>query len=229
MEDNELKITQTNELARKITGTITATQYATISHMISKIEPTDRPDKVYSYPVKDIAKLLGVTGGNNMEVLRKSIDGLYTLYWRLSSQQKTKWYRFFDTFEIDHTTNTINLTWSKTIAEHLFELQKNFVSYRMQNILDLKGNKYAMRLYTFLRGSIGRSTEKEVSIDTDELRNILMCPKSYTWNTFDFYVLRKAVEPMTVHGNKTDILIDGYEKIKDGRTVKQIVFHIIKM
>lgn len=236
--DNELMVVQANTLIQKACMNLTATQYCILSTLVSKIEYNDQPHKVYEVRIKELADIIGynTNAGDNRNDFKNDIKKLDSLnFWLIDSKGNESRLRFFsDDFMLTNDGKLL-YTWHKHIQPFLFQLKGQlFTKYQLKHIIELKKNKYACRLYTLLKGYMYGKDEKDIEFYTDDLRELLMTPKQYTYNNFDQFVLKKAIQPFmnhveedgTITPNKTDLLIDSITKVRQGRKVIKIIFHV---
>lgn len=133
----------------------------------------------------------------------------------------------------------ISMTFTKSIMPYLIELKTKFTQYALSDLVDLN-SKYSIILYKWLSMNYnqyehysvkgGRRTEqvesyRNPSISIKELR--LMTDTVTDYKRFDHFetrVLKNAIEEINTH---THFNVT-YEKVKKGRSIDSIVFHITK-
>ncbi|MCT1195544.1 RepB family plasmid replication initiator protein, partial [Lactococcus lactis] len=133
----------------------------------------------------------------------------------------------------------ISMTFTKSIMPYLIELKTKFTQYALSDLVDLN-SKYSIILYKWLSMNYnqyehysvkgGRRTEqvksyRNPSISIKELR--LMTDTVTDYKRFDHLetrVLKNAIEEISTHTHFNVI----YEKVKKGRSIDSIVFHIEK-
>ena len=129
------------------------------------------------------------------------------------------------------------LRFDQAIIPYLIELKKNFTQYALTDIIELK-SKYSVILYRWLsmnysqyeyylghggRTKVQLSKLKNPTISVEELRRLTDTLGEYErMSTFTLWILKKPCEEITEH---THLKVD-FEKIKEGRSVKAIRFHV---
>ncbi len=133
----------------------------------------------------------------------------------------------------------ISMTFTKSIMPYLIELKTKFTQYALSDLVDLN-SKYSIILYKWLSMNYnqyehysvkgGRRTEqvesyRNPSISIKELRLMTDTVKDYKrFDHFEARVLKNAIEEINTH---THFNVT-YEKVKKGRSIDSIVFHITK-
>lgn len=133
----------------------------------------------------------------------------------------------------------ISMTFTKSIMPYLIELKTKFTQYALSDLIDLN-SKYSIILYKWLSMNYnqyehysvkGGRREEQVeayrnpSITVKELRVITDTVKDYPrFDNFETWILKKPIEEINAH---THFNVT-YDKVKKGRSVDSIVFHITK-
>ena len=133
----------------------------------------------------------------------------------------------------------ISMTFTKSIMPYLIELKTKFTQYALSDLVDLN-SKYSIILYKWLSMNYnqyehysvkgGRRTEqvesyRNPSISMRELREMTDTVTDYKrFDHFETRVLKNAIEEIDTH---TSFNVT-YDKIKKGRSIDSIVFHIEK-
>jgi len=133
----------------------------------------------------------------------------------------------------------ISMTFTKSIMPYLIELKTKFTQYALSDLVELN-SKYSIILYKWLSMNYnqyehysvkgGRRTEqvesyRNPSISIKELRLMTDTVKDYKrFDHFETRVLKNAIEEINTH---THFNVT-YEKVKKGRSIDSIVFHIEK-
>ena len=131
----------------------------------------------------------------------------------------------------------ISMTFTKSIMPYLIELKTKFTQYALSDLVDLN-SKYSIILYKWLSMNYnqyehysvkgGRRTEqvesyRNPSISMRELREMTDTVTDYKrFDHFETRVLKNAIEEIDTH---TSFNVT-YDKIKKGRSIDSIVFHI---
>ena len=159
-------------------------------------------------------------------------------------EEKNKGFKFrrilpIPTVEWTDYDDKVMIRFNQDIMPYLIELKQNFTKYALSEIMELN-SKYSIILYKWLSMNYnqyehysnkgGRRAEqvesyRDPSISVKELRTITDTVNEYKefWN-FENRVLKKGIEEINAH---TSFNVS-YEKIKKGRSIDSIVFHIEK-
>ena len=159
-------------------------------------------------------------------------------------EEKNKGFKFrrilpIPTVEWTDYDDKVMIRFNQDIIPYLIELKQNFTKYALSEIMELN-SKYSIILYKWLSMQYnqyehysnkgGRRAEqvesyRNPSISVKELRTITDTVNEYKefWN-FENRVLKKGIEEINAH---TSFNVS-YEKIKKGRSIDSIVFHIEK-
>ncbi|WP_332370349.1 RepB family plasmid replication initiator protein [Lactococcus lactis] len=159
-------------------------------------------------------------------------------------EEKNKGFKFrrilpIPTVEWTDYDDKVMIRFNQDIMPYLIELKQNFTKYALSEIMELN-SKYSIILYKWLSMNYnqyehysnkgGRRAEqvenyRNPSISVKELRTITDTVNEYKefWN-FENRVLKKGIEEINAH---THFNVT-YDKIKKGRSIDSIVFHIEK-
>ncbi|MGT9536917.1 RepB family plasmid replication initiator protein, partial [Enterococcus faecalis] len=159
-------------------------------------------------------------------------------------EEKNKGYKMKSIVPIPYVEWTdyddeVTIRFDQAIMPYLIELKQNFTQYAISDIMELN-SKYSIVLYKWLSmhytqyehySSKGGRREEQVeayhhpSISMQELRAMTDTVNEYKRFThFETRVLKKAIEEI----NRYTHLNVAYDKIKKGRSIDSIVFHITK-
>ena len=133
----------------------------------------------------------------------------------------------------------VMIRFNQDIMPYLIELKEKFTQYALSDIMELN-SKYSIILYKWLSMNYnqyehysakgGRRTEqveayRNPSISIQELRTMTDTIKTYKkFSMFEIRVLKESLAEINAH---TSFNVS-YEKIKKGRSIDSIVFHIEK-
>nr|ACN43223.1 RepB [Leuconostoc mesenteroides] len=133
----------------------------------------------------------------------------------------------------------VKIEFHREIMPYLIELKEKFTQYALSDLVDLN-SKYSIILYKWLSMNYnqyehysnkgGRRAEqvesyRNPSILVKELRIVSATVNEYKdFRNFDKWVLKKPIEEI----NKYTSFNVSYDKIKKGRSIDSIVFHITK-
>mgnify|MGYP000951693730 CR=1 FL=1 len=133
----------------------------------------------------------------------------------------------------------ISMTFTKSIMPYLIELKTKFTQYALSDLVDLN-SKYSIILYKLLSMNYNqyehysnkggrRSDQVEAyrnpSITVKELQVVTVTENDYErFQSLETWILKKPLEEINAH---TSFNVT-YEKIKAGRSIDSIQFHIEK-
>ncbi|PFG90657.1 RepB protein, partial [Lactococcus cremoris] len=159
-------------------------------------------------------------------------------------EEKNKGFKFrrilpIPTVEWTDYDDKVMIRFNQDIMPYLIELKQNFTKYALSEIMELN-SKYSIILYKWLSMNYnqyehysnkgGRRAEqvenyRNPSITVKELREITDTVNEYKhFPHFENWILKKPLEEINAH---TSFNVS-YEKIKKGRSIDSIVFHIEK-
>ena len=159
-------------------------------------------------------------------------------------EAKNKGFKFrrilpIPTVEWTDYDDKVMIRFNQDIMPYLIELKQNFTQYALSDLIDLN-SKYSIILYKWLSMNYnqyehysakgGRRAEqveayRNPSITVKELRVITDTVKDYPrFDNFETWILKKPIEEINAH---THFNVT-YDKIKAGRSIDSIVFHIEK-
>ena len=159
-------------------------------------------------------------------------------------EEKNKGFKFrrilpIPTVEWTDYDDKVMIRFNQDIMPYLIELKQNFTKYALSEIMELN-SKYSIILYKWLSMQYnqyehysnkgGRRAEqvenyRNPSISVKELREITDTVNEYKhFPHFENWILKKPLEEINAH---TSFNVS-YEKIKKGRSIDSIVFHIEK-
>lgn len=159
-------------------------------------------------------------------------------------EAKNKGFKFrrilpIPTVEWTDYDDKVMIRFNQDIMPYLIELKQNFTQYALSDLIDLN-SKYSIILYKWLSMNYnqyehysakgGRRAEqveayRNPSITVKELRVITDTVKEYPrFDNFETWILKKPIEEINAH---TSFNVT-YDKVKKGRSIDSIVFHITK-
>ena len=159
-------------------------------------------------------------------------------------EEKNKGFKFrrilpIPTVEWTDYDDKVMIRFNQDIMPYLIELKQNFTKYALSEIMELN-SKYSIILYKWLSMNYnqyehysnkgGRRAEqvenyRNPSISVKELREITDTVNEYKhFPHFENWILKKPLEEINAH---TSFNVT-YEKVKKGRSIDSIVFHIEK-
>jgi len=175
---------------------------------------------------------------------KKAIEKMQEQAFFEIKEEKNKGFKFrrilpIPTVEWTDYDDKVMIRFNQDIMPYLIELKQNFTKYALSEIMELN-SKYSIILYKWLSMNYnqyehysvkgGRRADqvesyRNPSISVKELRIMTDTINEYKdMNNFTKKVLNKPLEEMNAH---TSFNVT-YEKVKKGRSIDSIVFHITK-
>jgi len=207
---------------------------------------TEEPPKdntVYLSKI-DLFAFFKVTDNDKHSRFKEAIEKMQKQAFFQIKEEQGKGFKFKSIVPIPYVEWTdyndeIKIEFHREIMPYLINLKKNFTQYALLDIAELN-SKYSITLYRWLSMNYnqyehysvkgGRRVEqvesyRNPSITMEELRILTDTVNEYKiMNDFTRWILEKPLEEITkhTHFNVT------YEKVKKGRSIDSIVFHIEK-
>jgi len=207
---------------------------------------TEEPPKdntVYLSKI-DLFAFFKVTDNDKHSRFKEAIEKMQKQAFFQIKEEQGKGFKFKSIVPIPYVEWTdyndeIKIEFHREIMPYLINLKKNFTQYALSDIAELN-SKYSITLYRWLSMNYnqyehysvkgGRRVEqvesyRNPSITMEELRILTDTVNEYKiMNDFTRWILEKPLEEITkhTHFNVT------YEKVKKGRSIDSIVFHIEK-
>lgn len=188
--------------------------------LASTVQPTDEDFKPYKFSIKEFMELLGVESKSKYSVIPKITKDLMQKVLELKQDNKIIQVAWISSAVYEKGSGTVELEFSPKLKPFMLGLKEFYTSYRLKNVLELKG-KYSIRMYEILKSN---EFKKVVEIEIDELRKILKADTgSYLiYQNFRNRIILQAQKELN---EKTDISFK-FEEIKTSRKVTRLKFHI---
>jgi plasmid replication initiation protein len=188
--------------------------------LASTVQPNDEDFKPYTFKIKDFMELLGVEAKSKYSVIPKVTKELMQKVLEIKQDNKIIQVAWLSSAVYEKGSGTVELEFSPRLKPFMLGLKEFYTSYRLKNVLELKG-KYSIRMYEILKSN---EFKKVAEIKVDELRKILKADTgSYlVYQNFRNRIILQAQKELN---EKTDISFD-FEEIKTGRKVTDLKFYI---
>ena len=213
-EERQYYIAKRNELIRRSRYNLTLQQKRMILYAISRIKPEDSKDKVYEIDIKDYCKVCGLSAdsGYYYQVLRDNLQIIAdTSAWIIDENGKHILFRWFNDVEVEPNSSKMYVSFHKTVADYLFNLENNYTLYSFYYILTLRSN-YSLDLYEEMASYRHMDKRTEHYYPLEELKEKLNATNYTRFDNFETRVLKKAIEEIN---NQTDLFVD-YKKVREG-------------
>lgn len=207
---------------------------------------TDNPpqDNIIYLSKTELFSFFAVSDTNKHSRFKEAIEKMQKQAFFQIKEEKNKGFKFKSIVPIpfvewnDYNDKVI-IRFDVAIMPYLIDLKKNFTQYAITDIMDLE-SKYSIILYKWLCMNFNQfetyqfkhsRTQKQLygyknpQISLKNLREMTDTEKDYIdFRNFEKWVLKKPVEQISehTHFNVT------YDKIKKGRSIAEIQFHIEK-
>src|SRR5699024_4305748 len=225
-KDNEIQYENNNLVTKSnilIEGnySLTITEQKIILYLVSKVGIDDQDFAIYELPIKDFFNLLGYSGQPKYTEIRKITKNLMGKVLELKDGSKIKQFSWLSYVEYDQYNGRVKLSFDQRLKTYLLQLKKEFTSYRLKNVMDLKSG-YSIRMYEILKKW---QKVKQIEIDLKKLRKMTGVYNKYKeYHNFKKRVLNPSKKEIN---DKTDINFH-FKEIKKGRKVVSICFFISK-
>ena len=188
--------------------------------LASTVQPTDEDFKPYKFRIADFIELLGVEDKSKYSVIPRVTKELMQKVLEIKQDNKITQVAWLSSAEYEKGSGMIELEFSPKLKPFMLGLKEFYTSYRLKNVLELKG-KYSIRMYEILKSN---EFKKIAEIEVDELRKILKADTgSYLiYQNFRNRIILQAQKELK---EKTDISFE-FEEIKTGRKVTGLRFTI---
>ena len=188
--------------------------------LASTVQPEDEDFKPYKFKISDFMELLGVEDKSKYSVIPKVTKELMKKVFEIENGNKLTQISWLSSAEYERGYGIVELEFSPKLKPFMLGLKEFYTSYKLKNILSLKG-KYSIRMYEILKSN---EFKKIAEITVDELRKILKADKgSYlVYQNFKNRIIFQAQKELK---EKTDIRFE-FEEIKTGRKVTSLKFYI---
>ena len=222
IEDNKNNVIKKHNDIIKATGELSGTAFKMLTMIISMIRIDDSEFQEYALNLNTYKKEIG-TSGKEVSFYEKQALELMRNPFEL---RKGVWYNWCSKVDVTSVENYIVFSVHSDLKPYLLNLQKNFTTYNIVNVLALRGD-YSPRLYEYLamewkefkRNYIKRHNKTPKSytleIEIDWLREQFKISKGYRYNDIKRQIIEVAKKQFI---KKTDIQFD-YEEEKLGRKV----------
>jgi len=139
---------------------------------------------------------------------------------KVSEEMNREWRRMVIVPTCEYKDGLFTMTLNQDLNEHFLELRERFTSYRLANIIGLS-SPYHLRLYEILLMRVSEGSE--IRIEPGRLRDMLGANGKYpAFFEFRRRVLEPAVQAVNGH---TDLFV-GYDTVKIGTEIVEIVFQV---
>jgi len=229
IEDNKNnKIKKANSLI-EASGALSSTAFKMLCMIIGMIRADDSEFQEYALNITDYFSQVDSSSKNVEFAKDRALDLMKNPF----EVQKGVWFNWCSKVDIVKVEGYIVFSIHNDLKPYLLDLQKNFTTYNIVNILALRGD-YTPRLYEYflMRFNEYRSTYKKqhnkppksftFELEIDWLRDTFKVPNSYRYNNIKVQIIEVAKKQFKA---KTDIKFT-YEEQKLGRKVMRLIIKV---
>lgn len=212
---------------------------------VSCIDTENPPkDNIIYLSKKELFSFFDVSSASKHTRFKEAIEYMQKQAFFQIKEEKNKGYEMtsivpIPTVKWNSYNDDVMIQFNQFIMSYLIDLKAEFTQYKISELKELN-SKYSLILYRWLAMNYsqyehysvkgGRRAEqveayRNPSITVKELREITDTINEYTrFQSFENRVLKNAIEEINAH---TSFNVS-YEKVKKGRSIDSIVFHIEK-
>ncbi|AUI77183.1 RepB family plasmid replication initiator protein [Lactobacillus helveticus] len=212
---------------------------------VSCIDTENPPkDNIIYLSKKELFSFFDVSSASKHTRFKEAIEYMQKQAFFQIKEEKNKGYEMtsivpIPTVKWNSYNDDVMIQFNQFIMPYLINLKAEFTQYKISELKELN-SKYSLILYRWLAMNYsqyehysvkgGRRAEqveayRNPSITVKELREITDTINEYTrFQSFENRVLKNAIEEINAH---TSFNVS-YEKVKKGRSIDSIVFHITK-
>ena len=204
---------------------LTIEEQKIIKILISQIQRDDTDFQVYTFHVKELGEMLGITHKQQYAVLNRVTDRLLTRILKFYNSEtkellKTTW---LSSARYKERQGTISFRFDPELKPLLLQLKSYFTQYTLEQVMQFKG-QYAIRFFEFRKSFLGRG-KNEAIFSLKELWEILgLGEDEYTiFRNFRNRVLEPARLELLERTGKSFT----WEPVKQGRGGKIIGVRLV--
>ncbi|MDK9739268.1 RepB family plasmid replication initiator protein [Vibrio sp. D404a] len=220
MKTHYHKITQSNSLI-EASFNLKLQERRLILFALSRVKNLTEHNLVFEISPPEYAKVFEINTDSSYRALRETVNSLRDEKVWIHQEDGTKLDINWVTARAQHPEGLVAIKLNEDLRPYLVNLQKNFTSYGIENIVALN-LKHSFRIYELLKQyeSIGTRL-----LELDFIRDRLMLSKSYD----AFKLLRsKVIDPCVKEINESTDLLVSYVPVKSGRKIVALNFTINK-
>lgn len=220
------KIVQANNLIQQSNNLLNQNELKLFKLLVSCIDTNNPPkDNIVTITKNELISFLDL--GENYNYLQRQLRNLITGVKLIDDKENIVFIPLVRKVHWKKDIDEVSVQFEDEIMPYLIDLNGLFLQYDVTNLQKLK-SKYALILYEYLlsRERQERLSEHRYTVSISKLRLLTSTINKYTkFKDFELKVLQKAKNE--INNTNLEFLVD-YEKIKVGRTIKQIDFILRK-
>lgn len=250
-------VAKDNRLIQNSRFSLGAIENKAILYLISKIQPDDKPGKIYTFNCKEFQALLKWNTDDSYSYMKIMLQNLGDISWwidgEVEGKKKDILLRWFDITRMDPGNGDIEISFQSDMFPFLLDLQKHleeegryYTTYKLQNVTLMK-HRYSPRIYELLKSyqynnkkwtfENGTGSEYDLQrriadteMDKKTRKAVSLIPESWSnWAVFKRDVLEPAVKEINKY---TDIKVAYAGKKEDihhkkTRAIRTIEFYMV--
>lgn len=220
-EKRNYKIVKANEIIQKARYDLNLTELKTLAYILSMVKPTDKPQTIYAFSIKDYCKTCGIndTSGNNYEMVKKNLKKLRDTSFFLMQEDGTETtIGWLAKAWINPGSGKVKVRFDEDLEQYIIGLVNNYTQYELLCTLPMR-SQYSYRMYELLKSYAFTQTH---TFQIDELKKLVNAAKYINFKDFRKKVLEISIKEINLY---TDIDVS-YEPIYKGRKVVKVKFLI---
>nr|WP_283397925.1 RepB family plasmid replication initiator protein [Enterococcus faecalis] len=212
---------------------------------VSCINTEEPPkDSIVYLSKRDLFAFFKVSDNDKHSRFKEAVEKMQKQAFFQIQEQKDKGFKFINIVPIPYVewndyNDEVTIRFDQAIMPYLINLKKNFTQHALSDIAELN-SKYSIILYRWLSmqynqyehysvkgGRRAKQVEsyRNPTITVKELRTMTDTIQEYQrFDRFESYILKNSLKEINTH---TSFNVS-YEKIKKGRSIDSIAFHIEK-
>lgn len=174
-------IRKTSELIQEGRFNLDKNEFKALSFIIGLVKKNDNENTVYSFDCREFLNSIGYRPDCNLSEARGIVQSLARQRWWIQDKDTGNWQLagWIDLAQTDTDTRTMSLTFHKTVAQYIFNLEnkdkKQYITRYKYGCINRMKKEYSPRLYELLK-SYSNNSEWTFEFNTDsdkDLRVIL--------------------------------------------------------
>ncbi len=250
-------VAKDNRLIQDSRFSLGAIENKAVLYLISKIQPDDKPGKIYTFNCREFQALLKWSPADSYSYMKIMLQNLGDISWWVEEERqgrkKDVLLRWFDISRLDPGNGEIEISFQTDMLPYLLDLQKHleengqyYTTYKLQNVTLMK-HRYSPRIYELLKSyqfnnkkwtfENGTGSEYDLQrriadteMDKKTRKPLSKIPES--WSNFAIFK-RDVLDPAVKEINKyTDIKVAYAGKKEDihhkkTRAIRTIEFYMV--
>lgn len=223
VEQRSYQIVKANEIIQKARNQLGLLQLKILAYILSKVKPSDKAGKYYTFSIKDFCKVCDIENenGKNYRNVKDAIKSLHDKsFWVENEDGDEVLYRWIDKPTISHKSGNIKVRLDEDIQKYIIALYERYTQYSLWEVTSMK-SRYSFVLFEFLKSHAFKK-RPSYKFDIEEIKQIIGATKYVNFKDFRINVLEIATREI----NQFTTLKMRWEPIKKGRKVVEIEFYI---